>query len=225
MAERTKYDVIEEETLKASRYISESMFKLTDLYFDVDAEFISYEEGVSRLTDLVRSVAGSFKTVAHLGYESAKDFWKINFSDIEAFITSNNISLNDFSFPLEKIINQYCKTIYIFMVFEEEEYDLAVIDDVVLLLKVFDGYTEGLIPYLNSKGIEFSPENSSILSRMSDKNFSLLGLNQNQIDRLNRYHDDYMKRRINPKITLDENEQEKILCRAKQLSIIGKKTQ
>ena len=64
---------------------------------------------------------------------------------------------------------------------------------------------------------ELNPDNFKLMHKMTKPDFSVTELTQSEIDRLNRYHEEYMKERIYSRVTDKSLDDEDILSHAKKI--------
>lgn len=217
MFENSKYDVILGEEIK----ISSNMFRLAGKIFRLS---LRYESGVMREDDFfdeyktyVHEALMASKEIAHIGYENGKDLFQVDNLELRNFMKQNHMSLKAFENDYSNAINIYAKNLLLFMIAEEEGIDLTQIKDIEICNQITKGNSLGLFALMDKLVIDLKPENYEIMKMMEDDDFSVMGLNPSQIERLNNYHDQYIRENISSRAVDKTFETERVLEHAKKI--------
>ena len=87
---------------------------------------------------------------------------------------------------------------------------------------IIQGSTEELLSYLIVRDKNLDPENCEIMMLFKNENFISSDLAPEHIKKLNDYHDSFVRRYINPKITADRNDSMRVIMQAKRISTAGR---
>lgn len=222
MVDRTKYDIMENEEKIASAAMIDLLVDIHEQMKKFENSDISSFECNNEITKLISNAFSNFKVMAHIGYENAKDIYSLDMSIIKSSFNKDRNSLNSFSSNYEKVINKYAKTLLIFCILDDEDIDIKSVSDMLAFNSIIMGNTKGLLVFLASNGKSLSEENCELAARLVDERFVVTDLNSSQIKKLNDYHDRFVRKYINPKITSDKDESGRILKQAKRISAAGR---
>ncbi len=222
MVDRSKYDIMENEEKISSMAVVDLLIDIHDLIKRLEANEINSYECDEEIKSLISNAYFNFKLIAHLGYENAKDLFRIDMKTISSSVRSDGVTVSSFANNYEKVINRYAKTLLIFCVLEEEEVDVKDICDISTFNSLINGNTIELFEYFNCNDIIISDDNKALLSRFNEDSFVVSSLTPLQIKKLNDYHDSFVRRYIYPKITCDKDEKTRVLTHAKRISTAGR---
>ena len=222
MVDRSKYDIIENEEKTSSMAVVDLLVDIHSLIRRLEADEITSYECDEEIKNLISNACFNFKLIAHLGYENAKDLFRIDMKSISSSVRSDGVTVSSFATNYEKVINRYAKTLLIFCVLDEEDIDVKDICDISTFNSLINGNTIELFEYFNSRDIIISEESKSLLARFNEDSFVVSSLSSSQIKKLNDYHDNFVRRYIYPKITCDKDEKVRVLNHAKRISTAGR---
>lgn len=222
MRDISKYDIMENEEKISSMAVVDLLIDIHELIKKVESDEIDSFECQDEITSLIGNAFSNFKLIAHLGYENAKDLFRIDMKSISSSVKMDGVSLSSFSKSYEKVINRYAKTLLIFCVLDEEEIDVKDMCDLTTFNSLINGNTTELFNYFKSKDILISRENERLLLKFNDDKFVVSNLDPLEIKKLNDYHDNFVRRYIYPKITCDKDEKSRVLTHAKRISTAGR---
>lgn len=222
MVDRSKYDIMENEEKISSMAVVDLLIDIHELIKKLEADEINSYECDEEIKSLISNAFSNFKLIAHLGYENAKDLFRIDMKSISSSVRSDGITVSSFANNYEKVINRYAKTLLIFCVLEEEEIDVKDICDMTTFNSLINGNTIELFEYFNRNDIIISDSNKTLLSRFNEDSFVVSSLDSSQIKKLNDYHDSFVRRYLYPKITCDKDEKNRVLLHAKRISTAGR---
>ena len=103
------------------------------------------------------------------------------------------------------------------MIAEEEGIDFSKARDPRVCRDLTNSNANGLFMILDKPVTELNPDNFKLMHKMTKPDFSVTELTQSEIDRLNRYHEEYMKERIYSRVTDKSLDDEDILSHAKKI--------
>ena len=222
MVDRSKYDIMESEEKTSSMAVVDLLVYIHSLIKKLENDEITSYECDEEIKTLISNACFNFKLIAHLGYENAKDLFRVDMKSISSSVRSDGITVSSFATNYEKVINRYAKTLLIFCVLDEEEIDVKDICDISTFNSLINGNTIELLEYFNHNDIILSNDNKELLTRFNEDNFVVSSLSSSQIKRLNDYHDSFVRRYIYPKITCDKDEKGRVLMQAKRISTAGR---
>ena len=82
------------------------------------------------------------------------------------------------------------------MIAEEEGIDFSRAKDPRICKDLTNSNANGLFMIMDKPVTELNPDNFKLMHKMTKPNFSITELTQQEIDRLNNYHEEYMKKNI-----------------------------
>lgn len=222
MRDISKYDIMENEEKISSMAVIDLMIDIQELIKKYESDEIDCFECNDEIKSLIGDAFSNFKLIAHLGYENAKDLFRLDMKTISSSVKRDGINLTSFANNYEKVINRYAKTLLIFCVLEEEDIDVKNICDITTFNALINGNTTELFNCFRNNYIEISEDNKRLLDKFNDDKFIVSDLSFTQIQKLNDYHDSYCRRCIYPKITCDKDEKDRVLMHAKRISTVGR---
>lgn len=209
MADKSKYDIMDEMGEKIALDMVGYFKTVASLSRDMESDEVNSEEFVEDMTQKLESVLLGIKVSAHFSYEMAKDLFNISQKEILSSLKNNGLDVEHFKAGYSNMLNKYSKTLLTFLIVEEEGFNI--IDFGEAGGELIKGNTESLLKAIDESVVTISPENYELVVKMADENFYVGDLSNNQIQRLNDFHDDFMRRKIYPKITKVVDEKSKTL--------------
>ena len=222
MRDISKYDIMENEEKISSMAVVDLLVDIHEIIKKYESNEVDSFECSEEIKTLIGDAFSNFKLIAHLGYENARDLFRLDMKTISSSVKKDGVNLTSFSTNYEKVINRYAKTLLIFCVLEEEDIDIKSLCDISTFNSLINGNTIELFNYFRNNDVIISEENKKILDKFLDEKFVVSSLTTDQIKKLNDYHDSYVRRCIYLKITCDKDEKDRILMHAKRISTAGR---
>ena len=207
----SKYDVILSDEQKFNRELLKLSLKLNELANDFNEE---------KMEEICSLICLGFKYsifLSHYAYENAKDLNGIDSVTVTRFLKDNQLDIKSFSDDYCSNIDCYAKTLLMAMIIEDEGIDISKIKDMILLDRICCSDFNVILDILGTDVSSMNPSNYSLVKLMSSEDASVAMLGQNDIDRLNMFHDKFVQERIYPCVTTCVKEDEKVLKHAKKL--------
>ena len=222
MFSKSKYDVMKKEEAKlsvATIYYLLKVKRLTKRYEEDTME--NRENFQSEMCEIGNKLFPCFVMMSHIGYENAKDLYGLDKEVLSESLKRQGLDEQRFEANYEKIINRYTKKLLTAMVIEEIGIDITKIKDVEDLTSLMqDDPSDVVLDAMVDSGVVLSPDNLELVTSMCSSNFSVSSLSSRQIDRLNEYHDKFMRERIYSQITNEKVENNKVIKLASRISKI-----
>lgn len=222
MRDISKYDIMENEEKISSMAVVDLLVDIHEIIKKYESNEVDSFECSEEIKTLIGDAFSNFKLIAHLGYENARDLFRLDMKTISLSVKKDGVNLTSFSTNYEKVINRYAKTLLIFCILEEEDIDIKSLCDISTFNSLINGNTIELFNYFRNNDVIISEENKKVLDKFLDEKFVVSGLTTSQVKKLNDYHDSYVRRCIYPKITCDKDEKDRILIHAKRISTAGR---
>ena len=219
-----KYDVI---TLEESRLGMEFIrlsSKLDSLENEFDRNNVDDNIFVDKLCDLLNESLITLKEIAHLAYENAKDLFGVDGTVVYRYLKENNLNPKTFPDIYSECIDSHARHLLLHMIAEEEGIDFSKARDPRVCRDLTNSNANGLFMILDKPVTELNPDNFKLMHKMTKPDFSVMELTQSEIDRLNSYHEKYMKERIYSRVTDKSLDDEDILSHAKKIGVKRKGT-
>jgi len=224
MFRKSKYDVMKKEELKLSAATLFYLGKISMLqkrYAEDTRE--NRANFIVEMSELMIKMFPHLVSMSHIGYENAKDLFELDKDVLEESLKRQGINIQRFSSNYSKVIARYSRNIFVAMVLEEENIDISKINDIIALINLVQGDPSNVVrKYLVDTSAVLKPDNLELVASMSSSNFDLMNLDSKQINRLNEYHEKFMREKIYPQVSKERLESDKVLKLARRISNIEK---
>jgi len=218
MFELTKYDVITLEEGRLALALFHSTEKLMTLSTMLDNKEDDEEIILNKVCNIVVSSLTYLKQLAHLSYENAKDLYGIDGATIYKYLKENNLNPNVFPTSYSQSIDSHARCLLFYMI-AEEEIDFSKVTNPYICKELSKSNANGLFAILDKPVTELNPDNFRLMHKMTKQNFSISELTQEEIDKLNNYHEEYMKKNIYPRVNSSSISNEEVLNYAKAIAV------
>lgn len=222
MFSKSKYDVMKKEEAKlsvATLYYLLKVQRLSKRYKEDTRE--NRENFQIEMCDICNKLLPNIVMMSHIGYENARDLFALDKDVLTESLKRQGLDEKKFEANYEKIINRYTKKLLTAMVIEEIGIDTTKIKDVEDLTSLLqDDPSDVVLDVMVDSGVVLSPDNLELVTSMCSSNFSVNNLSPRQIERLNKYHDKFMRKRIYPQVTNEKTESNKVIKLASRISKI-----
>lgn len=215
----TKYDVIIFEEHNLSVKLLELTLNMNELIRKMQLTHLDCDNEV---VTILRNGFIHMRDISHLAYENAKDLHQLDPVLVTNFIKKNRLGIEKFPRDYCSNLLDHTKILLLDMILEEENIDLSSVDDIMSLQKITNGDGEGIFDLLGESRMYMKPDNYRIVKLMCDEDFSIDDLEQDDINRLNNYHDTYIKKRILSRVTSQKKEDNRVLTQAKKIGYKAK---
>lgn len=213
----TKYDVITLEESRLGMDFIRLSSKLVALSNALGKENVDDDMILDGLCSLLVESLSNLKEIAHLAYENAKDLFGVDGTVVYRYLKQNNLSPKTFPDTYSECIDSHARHLLLHMIAEEEGIDFSKARDPRVCRDLTNSNANGLFMILDKPVTELNPDNFKLMHKMTKPDFSVTELTQSEIDRLNRYHEEYMKERIYSRVTDKSLDDEDILSHAKKI--------
>lgn len=213
----TKYDVITLEENRLGMDFIRLSSKLVTLSSEVGKPNVDDDMIIDRLCDLLNESLINLKEIAHLAYENAKDLFGVDGASVYQYLRNNNINPDTFPGLYSECIDTHARHLLLHMIAEEEGIDFTKARDPRVCRDLTNSNANGLFAILDKPVTELNPDNFKLMHKMTKPNFSITELSQSEIHRLNTYHEEYMKKKIYPRVTDKTIDDEDVLSHAKKI--------
>ena len=222
MFSKSKYDVMKKEEAKlsaATLYYLLKVKRIAKRYSEDTKE--NRENFQIEMCEICNKLFPCLVMMSHIGYENARDLYGLDKDVLAESLERQGIEENKFEANYEKIINRYTRKLLTAMIIEDVGIDLTKITDVEDLTSLLlDDPSDVVLSVMVDSGIVLSPDNLELVSSMCSSNFSVFDLSSRQIERLNNYHDKFMKDKIYSQVTNEKKESNKVIKLASRISKI-----
>lgn len=215
----TKYDVITLEESRLGMDFIRLSSKLVTLSTEVGKANADDDMIIDKLCDLLNESLTNLKELAHLAYENAKDLFGVDGATVYKYLKENNLNPTTFPIAYCECIDEHARHLLLHMIAEEEGIDFTKARDPRVCRDLTNSNANGLFAILDKPVTELNPDNFKLMHKMTKPNFSVTELSQSEIDRLNTYHEEYMKKRIYPRVTDKTIDDDDILIHAKKIGV------
>lgn len=213
----TKYDVITLEESRLGMDFIRLSSRLVALSNALGKENVDDDMILDGLCSLLVESLSNLKEIAHLAYENAKDLFGVDGTVVYRYLKQNNLNPKTFPDTYSECIDSHARHLLLHMIAEEEGIDFSKARDPRVCRDLTNSNANGLFMILDKPVTELNPDNFKLMHKMTKPDFSVTELTQSEIDRLNRYHEEYMKERIYSRVTDKSLDDEDILSHAKKI--------
>lgn len=222
MFSKSKYDVMKKEEAKLSVTTLYHLLKIKRIVKRYSEDTKENRENFQiEMCEICNKLFPCLVMMSHIGYENARDLYGLDKDVLAESLERQGIEESRFEANYEKIINRYTKKLLTAMVIEDVGIDLTKITDVDDLTSLLqDDPSDVVLSVMVDSGIVLSPDNLELVSSMCSSNFSISSLSSRQIERLNNYHERFMKEKIYPQVTSEKTESNKVIKLANRISKI-----
>ena len=205
-----KYEVLTNEVNECIEKIPDIAKRAIPLYFSL--RFKNKKENKQKLKDLATEVQPLAKKLAHIAYETGKDLENIDQKQLATYLQSQNTDYIKY----QKNLNRCIKLLLVLAILEKENIDIQNLAEPDIIINALVG--KDLEALFESIVNDISKESLVIIKIISEKNFNINKLSQEQIAFLDEYHNNYMNTVLYPKISNNQIQQNKALKLAKVLA-------
>ena len=210
----TKYDVILYEEQNLGRKLLELTLVMNDVIRKMQITESNCDDEVC---GILRTGFIYMCGISHFAYENAKDLHGLDPVLVTSYIKKNKLGIKQFPENYCSNLLDYTKILLLDMVMKDEDIDFNSVSDFMALQKITNGDGEGVFDILDEDKIYMKPENYRIIDLLCDDGFSIDDLLEEDINRLNTYHDNYIKKYILSRVTSSKKEEVRILNQAKKI--------
>lgn len=215
----TKYDVITLEESRLGMDFIRLSSRLVALSNALGKENVDDDMILDGLCSLLVESLSNLKEIAHLAYENAKDLFGVDGASVYQYLKKNNMDPDTFPGLYSECIDSHARHLLLHMIAEEEGIDFSKARDPRVCRDLTNSNANGLFMIMDKPVTELNPDNFKLMHKMTKPNFSITELSQSEIDRLNTYHEEYMNKKIYPRVTDKTVDDEDILSHAKKIGV------
>ena len=222
MFSKSKYDVMKKEESKLSVATLYYLLKIKRLPKRYEEDTRENRENFQiEMCEICNKLLPHIVMMSHIGYENAKDLFDLDKEVLGESLKRQGIDEQKFAANYERIFSRYTKKLLTAMIIEEIGIDTTKIKDVEDLTKLMrDDPSDVVRDVLVDSSVVLSPDNLELVTSMCSSNFSVASLSSRQIDKLNEYHDKFMREKIYPQVTGEKVESNKVIKLASRISKI-----
>lgn len=217
--EGTKYDIITLEEGRLALDFFRISSNLTSLSMMLDKKEVDPDVLMDKLCSVLVESLTNLKEIAHLAYENAKDLYGVDGATVYKYLKENNLNPDKFPTYYSECIDSHARHLLLHMIAEEEGIDFSRAKDPCICKDLTSSNANGLFMIMDKPVTELDPDNFKLMHKMTKPNFSITELTQQEIDRLNNYHEEYMKKNIYPRVNSGSISDEEILKHAKSIGV------
>ena len=217
--EGTKYDIITLEEGRLALDFFRLSSNLTSLSMMLDKKEVDPDILMDKLCGVLVESLTNLKEIAHLAYENAKDLYGVDGTIVYKYLKENNLNPDNFPTYYSECIDSHARHLLLHMIAEEEGIDFSRAKDPRICKDLTNSNANGLFMIMDKPVTELNPDNFKLMHKMTKPNFSITELTQQEIDRLNNYHEEYMKKNIYPRVNSSSISDEEILKHAKSIGV------
>ncbi len=185
MINENKYDIMENELDKIDLYTNYLLMQIKLLNIGKTFKIVNDEQICSKKKKLMEESLPFVEMLNHIGYENSIDITKIPKEKLEVYLRNEGISIKKVMNNYNQNISNYAKNILIYSLlkYSKEKYP-------EMNAKYIDIKEKGI--YCIFPEGEIDEKLNSLIDKLSEKNFKLDNLNNEEKGILEKYHNKYM---------------------------------